>query len=264
MGIVSLRAIFRRILGFFTVLTIKKHNPEIIVVTGNGQTSLAREYIYSLLYEKAPTRRNLEIPESEFSIPLTVFGEFTYPKNKLTWIPIILKVLILLIKNGSYKHTLILEVSDLDATSYNYWNNILKPKFIINVSEGTELTSKENLLPTLKKLLNELISYFKLDDSYFENQIAKTNFPSPRINFRKGKFGEFIIDARHYYYPPALNSAIELTTDLTGRKIIFTKDKSDLESLKNSNFLVNPINITLLKTDVVILRGIKTVDKFDI
>lgn len=260
----SLRAIFRRILGFLTVLTIKKHNPEIIVVTGTGQTSLAREYIYSLLYKKAPTRRNLEIPESEFSIPLTVFGEFTYPKNKIAWIPIILKVLILLIKNGSYKHVLIIEISNSNELSYNYWVKILNPKFIINTGSSIELTANENLISNLKKLLNKLISYFKLDDSYFENQVAKTSFPSPRINFRKGKFGEFIIDARHYYYPPALNSAIELTTDLTGRKIIFTKDKSDLENLKNSNFLVNPKNITLLKTDVIILRGIKTVDKFDI
>lgn len=264
MKTLSIRAVFRRILGFLTVLTIRKHKPEIIVVTGNGQTSLAREYIYSLLYKKAPTRRNLEIPESEFSIPLTVFGEFSYPKNKLAWVPVILKVFILLIKNDSYKHTLILEVSDLDATSYNYWTKILNPKFTINIDSSIELTSKENLIPNLKKLLSELIYYFKLDNSYFENQVAKTNFPSPRINFKKGKFGEFIIDARHYYYPPALNSAIELTTNLTGRKIIYTKDKNDLEILKNSDFLINPKNIVFSKTDVVILRGIKTVDKFDI
>lgn len=253
------RRILRLTLGALAKLVLKKHNPDVIVVTGDGQTSIVRECLYTILYENYPTRRNIEFPESEFSIPLTVFGELSYPKPRWKWIPTILKILALLIKVKPYKHILIIEISNLNREVYEFWIKVLKPKFVVKVPEK-DLTNKETLPTAVLNIINDVIKFYEIQSDYLIAQLNKINLPSSRIKLRKGENNSLIIDSRHYYFPTPLTSIFEVASAFDGRKIIFTDIEDDLKQLKNQKdkWLINPEYYSSESEDVVVVRGDKT------
>ena len=73
------RRFLRRILKILTQAVIKKHNPTIIALVGERGTSVPREVLYHVLHKHRPTRRNIESPEAEFVVPLTIIGAEHYP-----------------------------------------------------------------------------------------------------------------------------------------------------------------------------------------
>ncbi len=254
------RLLLRLVLGLLTRLVLRKHSPDIIVVSGDGQTSIVREAIYTLLYENHPARRNLEAPESEFSIPLTVFGEFSYPKSSFSWIILIIKIVAQLVRLKPYKHVLILEISRLNREVYDFWVHILNPKFIIEVPKNLDFTAKKLIPSSLLVTINDVMNYYKIEESYFYLQIEKLNLPTSRIKILKGPNKSLIIDARHYFYPTPLASVIEISSTLSGRKVIFT-DEKDIENVIKLGFLINPKNFKPTKNDTIIVRGQKTKTK---
>src|SRR5690242_6712489 len=105
----SLRLIGRLILKHLSRLTIRKHKPLIIGVLGEGPTSIAREFAYAVVSTTLPARRNLETPEAEFSLPLTILDYPNYPQSVVEWLWVMLKTFLQLFTIRPYKHALVLE-----------------------------------------------------------------------------------------------------------------------------------------------------------
>jgi len=253
------RKVLKVILSRLAVLVLKKHKPDVILVTGAGETSVVRECLYTLLYEQFPTRRTLEFPEAEFGIPLTVFGELKYPSSSPAWLAIILKVLIQQITVKPYKHILILEISNLSREFYFYWAKILNPKFVIDVKAEEDFLTLTSPTYYSTPIINDVLQNYKISQDYIENQLKKVNLPISKIKLSKGQNGSTVIDARHYYYPPPLSSVTEITEAMPGRKIIYTSLKADLEELAKlkEKWLINPKNFQPIKDDVIVVRGNK-------
>lgn len=72
-------------------LTINKHKPFIIGVTGNlGKTS-TKDAIYTVMKDRFDVRRSEKSMNSEFGVPLTILGEKSGWNNPLRWVLIIIR-----------------------------------------------------------------------------------------------------------------------------------------------------------------------------
>ncbi|MFZ5424836.1 MAG: hypothetical protein ACOZAO_03450 [Patescibacteria group bacterium] len=251
------RQVLRSVLGKLTLATIKKHKPTIIVVTGDGQTSIVREAIYQVFHEKLPSRRNLETPEAELSIPLTVIGTTNYPGNAKSWISTIVKTSAVLIKNKPYRHLLVIEVSKSNQEIFKYWVNILNPVAVIDVPKNLDLIKKEKLSEYIIQIVNKrLLKKLKIDEINIQESINTLNLPKSKIELKAGKNNTTIVDNTYYYYPAPLVSALEIGNMLEGNKILFTELKTDEEYIQKNrlNWKINPKNYTAKKSDVILLR----------
>jgi len=265
---------YRALLSELTTQTLKKHKPTVIVIMGDGQTSIGREIVYHLIKYKFPARRNLESPEAEFSIPLTILGYPNYPEKGWEWVWILVKSFFLIKKNPPHKHFLILELNFIDPEILAYWLNILKPetalivgKMPLDYSEfhikkvvKISNTHPEEVLKPFEMASQQIGRFYRLDAKEIENAIKTFSLPSSKIRYFPGINGSIIIDATHNYFPINLNSVLELVINDTdiGQKIIFTNNKKDLKTLKDQpGWAKNPKNFTPQSNDVVIIRGSK-------
>jgi len=167
------RYLFRLILGYLTKITIKAQNHRIIVVTGVGQTSIVKESLYTILYNKYTTRRNLEYPKSEFTIPLAIYGVHKYPKSYIEWIFVILKAFFQTKKSNSLKHVTILEIISTAESFYEYWINVLKPQNILIINQNYDLTNKKELKFLMNAIFSTHLKSFHIDENDINKEIEK-------------------------------------------------------------------------------------------
>lgn len=267
-----LRKPYRKILTWLTKKTLQKHNPTVIVVMGDGQTSIGREMVYHLIKSKYPARRNLESPEAEFSVPLTVLGYTTYPQNALAWLWLLIKSYFLIIKNPSYHHFLVLELNFVLPDLLSYWLDVLKPDSVLIVGRvpldysefgikkvvKISQTHTEETLKPFKLAASQLGRYYKLSQEDIDKALKAFSFPSSKIRYFPGTNGSILIDATHYYFPVKLGAVLELVHDGSnvGRKIIFSHNDQDKALLrKNKVWEKNPNDYEPQPNDVIILRG---------
>jgi len=267
MYIVIFRTFLRFVLALLVKLTIKKHAPTIIVITGENSSSILREQIYNILSEKYNIRRNLERTESEFSIPLTIIGTLKYQNNLIGWINIIFKTLLQLIYLKPYKHMLILQIRDFDKNIFQFWIKIINPDLILDTSK-TRINSKQ-IIRISNKELTEIINgkltpiarriceKYNLDSVKSEQILSEKNFPAPRISLLSAKNNSIIVDARHYYYPPSFTSVIEIASVIPSTKYLISPLKSDLKEIPKEYVVLSSKNIPLTKNAVYIFRGSK-------
>jgi|GEM_PF-1896047 len=261
------RRFIRKILGYITLRTLQKHQPIIISVAGGGPTSLIREAIFSVVTEKLPTRRNIELPEAEFSIPLTVLGYPDYPSSYSKWIWVIIKSFIQLFTVKAFKHALVLELKPSKTSVMAYWLSILNPEILIQLG-----TTVYEFTPTdfglfrnyniddsstagYEHIATEVGNYLHMDSLDIELGLAAIRFPEARIRLLPGINSSTVVDATHYYFPLKLASVLETISTGKGRLIAFTDYELDQQLLTAENWEVNPLNFTPLKNDTVLLRG---------
>jgi hypothetical protein len=266
-----LRTILHAILVFLTKLTLYKHRPETIIVIGSAQTSIAREAIYQVVKEKFPTRRNMEYVEAEFSIPLTVFGNDSYPKTIPAWILAILKTTIQLLTNRPYKHALVLELGGVDDKNLQQWMSVILPEITVIVGEiSSSINMPKNTRVVHIKVGNgkeyqkahisaakEIGAYYKIRASILDKLGKEMKFPPARIRFLKGKNGSLIIDATYHYFPVHLMSILEIANTYSGPKVLITNDVTDqmIARTLNQSWSINPSELKLSKEHTVVLRG---------
>jgi len=249
-----LRPIARSVLRILVKITLFKHKPEIVAIIGSGQTSIAREVIYTVLKEKYPNvRRNLETPEAEFSVPLTILGYPSYPENFLEWFFTLIKLTLQTLLLKPHKHLLVLELSSIHQEIQNYWIQTIKPKTTVEISY--DLPSKDYLRPFFKKA-KEVAKEFNLSKEEIKTGLNRVILPTSKIRFFKGKNRSFIVDASHYYFPAPLDSVLEIVRGLEGRKIAYAKG-FEKNALKELGFRINPSKYKPKKNDVVVVRGQK-------
>lgn len=264
----------RRYLGWIARLTLLKHKPVVIAVVGSGPTSVMREVVYAALNETIPGRRNLELPEAELSIPLTVLDYPSYPGAGWKWLVVILKSLIQLVLIRPYKHLLVLEMQPASLMVLRYWLDITHPQFIINVSQagvaGVMLPSMKNSkvvnvrvdeqqggLEVYAAAAREVASSLGLDELDVELGLETMSFPEPRLRFFAGKAGSLIVDATYYYFPIRWDSVWETVEAMGMHTVVFTSEAKDRGQISDS-VLVNPPNYSPRSGDVVLLRGKRT------
>ena len=214
-----------------TKLVILKHKPIIYIVTGSGETSLVRESLYSSIKNISPTRRNIEKPEAEFSIPLTIFGEFRYPKSLMGWIKIYTQTLSRIIYLTPYKHTIILEINSINQKILDKWLLILNPENILiigNISDINlsfkdrivNITNSENIITEIASQITSFVSLkYQVDKKEIEKQNNNIT-PISKINFAKSKFGNIVVDASYFQFAPQIKSVEEIIELFPGTKKI--------------------------------------------
>lgn len=129
------RQLLRQILIYLTRKNLRKHGVNVVAIVGNGQTSIAREAIYAVLKTKHAVRRNVEIPETELSIPLSILGAKVYPQNMYEWIQTVLRVALQILIVKPHRHVLVLEISDVKKDLAEFWLNIIQPKVVVICGE---------------------------------------------------------------------------------------------------------------------------------
>jgi hypothetical protein len=271
------RLALRSALKFLVSNTIKKHKPHVIVVIGTGKTSIAREVVYAVLSAQFPTRRNIETPEAEFSIPLTILGYKKYPKSYFDWILLIFKTLLQLVVVKPYEHYLVLEVNMVRKDAIEFWLSVIKPEVLVaagNIpdgylpSEGTKIyeadESDDDILIPYVQVSQKIGEHFGISESEISRAIENLSLPNSKVRFLPGANESLIIDATHYYFPQPLESVFELVEDSTNGKVIFTQNKNEIKISSDNGWQVNPENYKPKQDDAIILRGerVKVLYKF--
>jgi len=247
----TLRKVARHVFGLLTRLTVKKHKPNIICILGDGETSIAREILYENIHQKYPARRNLEILEAEFSIPLTVLGTLNYPTNIINWIFLIVSSLSRLIYLKPYKHFLIIEIPEINRKITKFWINNLSPQYILIEGESGYVPKQASM--KIYKNPQEILKILGIKENIKE-------IPQPRIRILKGMNNETIIDATSYYTPPPITAVLELVEkESFGNIILLSNSKEDKKAILKMfpKALINPVNIKIHPEDIVIKRGNK-------
>jgi len=235
------RASLRQLLGLFTKIAIKKHNINIIAITGSGKTSLAKEVSYNLLHSKYPGRRNVETPDTEFYIPLTILGFLYYPQNLIKWLALILETMLKLAVIKPHKHFIVLEMTFINDSIFNFWIKILNPDLILIIGE-VENSKKFNMVKKIIKVedsklfkTNDFLDLaFKIGKIYnirsdkVKKILENTEFPKPRIGIIK-KGDITIVDSTYIYRPPPLKSVLEMFNDISLNKYILSDFKDDFK-----------------------------------
>ncbi len=265
-----LRTLLKKILAFLTRKVIEKHNPSIIAIIGYGETSIARELITEVLNTNYPVRRNLETPEAEFSVPLTVFASKHYPNSYLGWLLIILKVSLQLVVLKQYYH-FVLELDTVNHEIRDFWMDLLNPEMTVITGDSQKIVipngeyavkREQNLLENYKKLAIKVGEHYDIDKYISEAILDGVKFPKARINFLPGKDDSTIIDATHYYFPISIKSAMELVDPYAEEVVVLTENEHDTEYIlkhfKTNDVRINPENYKPRPGDFILLRGLRT------
>lgn len=268
------RRCLRIALKLLSRVVLKKHHPDVIAVIGTGPTSIIREAVYTLLHEKYPTRRNLESPESEFSIPLTVLGSGSYPVADWQWLPLLGNIIRQIITTRSFFHILVLEMGTGNTESLTYWLEITKPKFIIlsgeNVVSESINTEKTTVIkcPAVSYDEQDLYSsaiaglgrYYQIPEEYIQDVPKKVALPQSRISVRRNRRRQFILDASYYYYPSPLLAVQEVAEALPEPRV-YILDRSLLkkEGPNIKDVVFGPESKPVLdKYKTIVIRGPRT------
>lgn len=267
----NLRTVGRTILEYLAKLTIKKHNPKVIGIVGNGSTSIVRETLFTAINQTYPARRNLEIPDVEFSLPLTVIGAQEYPKSLFEWIKLAVVTFWQTFTIKPYFHFLILEMSPSNKETLEYYLRITKPALIVicgKEPERIDLTDYKTVrvesenIEQIKKDVLTIFTDLSLNAEQTVKAISKTSFYPSRIRFFPAINGTLIIDATHYYYPTSLKSVTELLEELPGNKAIITDEKIDLNR-KDFTIISPSEGIDTANYSAIVVRG-KRSERFEL
>jgi hypothetical protein len=270
----------RSILGWVTKRTLRKHKPVIIAIIGNGSTSIAREVIYAALNEGLPGRRNLELPEAEFSVPITILDYPHYPQTIVAWVWMLIKSVLQLLTIKPYRHLLVLEMQPLSSRMLDYWLNITSPQFVVKVGKtNTDLRFKNLELKVEPQVIEvkeensadpiapfvpvakELAEKLGIDELDMELGLEALDLPEPRVRFWHSKAGGSVIDATYYYFPIRLDSVLEIVEGFEGNQVCFTPSSDDKQKLTElGGWTINPVDYTPEVNDVILLRGSRTKD----
>lgn len=225
-----LRRWLRKILAYLSCWALKKHEPEIIAVVGEGKTGIARETIYRVLKCDPPVRRNVEAPDAEFVLPLIILGIEEYPRSYLGWLKTLIKSIGQLLFRPTYKHRLVLEIGYSNKKIFDYFWELTHPSVLV-ICGGAPYLSKgqkakhlfhikdtDELKPYLKTSI-EVGKAFGIEKERAQKALTGFSLPQARIKILISKAGGLLVDATFQYHPPSERSLSEILEALPGRKV---------------------------------------------
>lgn len=262
-----LKPSYRRLLGFIVKATVKKHKPLVIALVGNGPTSIVREAVFAVVNEVMPARRNIELPEAEFSVPISILGQKNYPSGFFSWTWFTLKSFVQIFTVKSFKHALVLELKPQNQNILNYWLDILSPEILIQLGEFKYTLADrkisffrnynidDNTKAGYEHIATGIGKHLQIEDLDIELALAGIKLPEARLRILSGINGATIFDATHYYFPLKLSTVLETIESDSKNNIAFTKYEKDQELLRSLDWQVNPENYIPKADDTIILRG---------
>ena len=152
------RSLLRKILSLLSRWAIKKHQIELLVVTGWYGTEIARELLYTILSPSLSVRRNHKQIWWDFSIPLAVLGYKDKRRNPFEWLWLILKALIYLLLGKKNPHILILNADCTFDSTAKFWASFIKPDYLLILNYQKKAALVEALMSTTK-LNKGIITY---------------------------------------------------------------------------------------------------------
>jgi hypothetical protein len=241
-----LRKLLRIFLARLSKWALKKHQPKVVAVAGEGKTGIAREAIYQALKKgKTPVRRSVEAPDAEFVLPLIILGAKNYPHSYWGWIKVLTRAVGYLLLRPPYKHILILEIGYSNKEIFDYFWEITEPPVLVLCGQAPYLSpqqrprkkiqiaeDEEELTPYLEAAL-EVVKSFRVSEKKAKEALENFSLPMARIQVFPAKAGGIVIDGTYQYFPPSSESLEEILEAFPGKKINITpNDLSNLKKLK--------------------------------
>lgn len=238
-----LRRILRVILFTLARITLEKHKPTVVAIVGEGKTEIAREAIYIALKNSLPARRNLEAPNAEFVLPLTILGANEYPTSFYGWLKILAKSIIQLLLLPPHKNTLILEIESTKKEIFNYFWNITRPTILVRCGKtpflsSYRVTQKTFTIKETKDLSGYLKTAIKVAESLgvsrreAKESLKTFDLPKARINIFPSRNGGIVIDVTYQYFPTNPKALEEILEAIPGKKIFLSTNQKISEDLK--------------------------------
>lgn len=228
------RRTLRLVLFVLSRWALAKHKPVVIAIVGNGKTGIVREAIYAVLKKRFPTRRNLENPDAEFVLPLTILGAEDYPTSPAGWLMTIIKSAGRLILLPPSKHFLVLEIGYSNKEIFDYFWQISRPQVLVTCGQAPYLSKNQTAPKTfavietkdLKGYLETAIKVgesFKIKRKESEKKLENFSLPRPRIRILPAKGGGLIVDATYNYFPPNEGALDEILESFSGKKLLLSE-----------------------------------------
>lgn len=222
----------------------------VIAVVGEGKTGIVREAIYVILKNHLPVRRNLETPDAEFVLPLTVLGTQEYPTSSFGWLKLLLKSVGQLFFLPKHKNLLVLEIGYTNKEIFDYFWKITQPEILVLCGKAPYLSSDQIAPKTFtvretEDLRGYLQAALKVAESFgigrkeAEEVLANFTLPRARIRILPAKGGGLIVDASYEYFPPQEETLDEILEALPGKKVLLTPTvKTKPKEIKNGEVAV--------------------------
>lgn len=238
-----LRRILRVILFVLARAALEKHHPTVIAIVGEGKTGIVREAIYTAIKEKLPARRNLEAPNAEFVLPLTVLGVHEYPLSVFRWLIVLFRSAAQLLILPAHKNVLILEIEAPRREVFDYFWNITRPAILVQCGKTPTLTRHQTAPKTFTvRETGDLSGYLETAIRVAENlgigrkdareSLKNLELPKARINILPAKSGGIVVDATYQYFPTSSQALEEILEALPGRKIFLHAGQNIPDDLK--------------------------------
>lgn len=145
------RKILRSILRVLSKHALKKHEIELVVITGWYGTEIAKDMLYTILSEKLKVRRNIREVWWDFSIPLGILGYKDKKRNFLEWTRLVFKATFYILFGKSNPQTLILSADSHVDSVINYWSSILEPHYLVIINNKDHKKVVNNLINKVNK-----------------------------------------------------------------------------------------------------------------
>lgn len=179
-----LKIIIEKKLWILAKLTLKKHRPKIIGITGSVGKTSTKEAIYLALKKRFKVRQNIKNYNNEIGVPLTILGFASAGKSILGWLKIFFLSIVRLLFSKDYPEILIIEMGVDRPGDIDYLVSLVKPdvsvltavsdipvhvKFFKNVEKLAE--EKQKLIKALSPDGTAVLNY---DNKYSRKSKSKT------------------------------------------------------------------------------------------
>lgn len=144
------RLILKQILGLLSRWAIRKHDIELVVVTGYFGTELVREGIYEVLKKRFQVRRNTDQISWDMALPLSVLGYADRRRNIFEWLWLIFRASVYLLFGPKNQHILVLNANCTFRQTAKFWGRFLKPDYLVVLNYEKESPIFETLVKNLK------------------------------------------------------------------------------------------------------------------
>ncbi len=129
------RGILKNILGYLSRIAIKKHNTDLIIITGWTGTRIVRELAYSMLNDEFNVRRNTKEVWWDLSVPLNILGYDDRRRNVYEWIGIIFRSIYNILFKRKYPHKIIINIDTSIKDVAEFWSKYIEPKIVVVLKE---------------------------------------------------------------------------------------------------------------------------------
>lgn len=125
------RLLLKRIISLLARWAIRKHDIELVIVTGFHGTELVKEGIYHSLSQKFNVRRNTNQILWDMAIPLSILGYADRRRNPVEWFALFLRATLYLLFGPKNPHTIVLNANCTFKETAEFWSSFLKPDYLI-------------------------------------------------------------------------------------------------------------------------------------